>query len=206
MGSSQPYDRPGLETAFAQELRTMKFSKQIGLYTVSFLLGIFYPVTGFASTPQAEITHLVIKNTADSLLVDMKIDSEFTPEMRTAVLNSVPVRITISLSLYEVHDFWFDRKAAGITVIHELRYDALKKRYKLMRSPGMLQPTYVADFDTARLLISEINNLEVIALRDLKKGEQYQLMVGTVISLKNYPLFNFYRKFKTDRYTVNFID
>ena len=86
MGSSQPYDRPGLETAFAQELRTMKFSKQIGLYTVSFLLGIFYPVTGFASTPQAEITHLVIKNTADSLLVDMKIDSEFTPEMRTAVL------------------------------------------------------------------------------------------------------------------------
>ena len=50
-----------------------------------------------------------------------------------------------------------------------------------------------------------INNLEVIALRDLKKGKQYQLMVGTLISLKNYPLFNFYRKFKTDRYTVNFI-
>lgn len=205
MGSSQPYDCPGLEIAFAPELRTMKLSKQIGLYTVSFLLGIFYPVTGFASTPQAEITHLVIKNTQDSLLVDLKIDSEFSHEMEAAVLNSVPVRITISLSLYEVHDFWFDRKAAAITVIHELRYDALKKGYKIIRSRGMLRPTYVEDFDTARLLISEINDLEVIALRDLKKGEQYQLMVGTVLSLKKYPLFNLYREFKTDRYTVNFI-
>ena len=205
MGSSRPYDRPMLETAFAQELSTMKFSKQIGLYSVLFLLGIFYPVTGFASAPQAEITHLVIKNTADSLLVDMKIDSESTPEMKADVLNSVPVRITISLSLYEVHDFWFDRKAAAITVIHELRYDALKKVYKIIRSRGMPRPTYVEDFDTARQLISEINNLEVIALRDLKKGEQYQLMVGTVLSVKKYPLFNLYREFKTDRYTVNFI-
>jgi len=205
MGSRQPYDRPGRETAFAQEPRTMKLSKQIGLYSVSFLLGIFYPVTGFASAPQAEITNLVIKNTADSLMVDMKIDSEFTPEMRAAVLNSVPVRIKISFSLYEVRDFWFDRKAAAITVIHELRYDALKKLYKIIRSPGMLRTTYVEDFDSARLLISEINNLEVLALRDLKKGEQYQLMVGTVLSLKKYPLFNLYREFKTDRYTVNFI-
>jgi hypothetical protein len=194
-----------LKTAFAQELCPMKFSKQIGLYSVLFLLGIFYPVTGFTSAPQAEITHLVIKNTADSLLVDMKIDSESTPEMKADVLNSVPVRITISLSLYEVHNFWFDRKAAAIKVVHELRYDALKKVYKITSSRGMLRPTYVEDFDTARQLISEINNLEVIALRDLKKGEQYQLMVGTVLSLKKYPLFNLYREFKTDRYTVNFI-
>jgi len=118
MGSSEPYDRPGLETAFAQELRTMKLSKQIGLYTVSFLLGIFYPVTGFASTPQAGITHLVMKNTADSLLVDMKIDSEFTPEMRTAVLNSVPVRITISLSLkkYPLFNLYREVKSDRYTV------------------------------------------------------------------------------------------
>ena len=183
----------------------MKSSKWIGWYTALFLSGIFYPVTGMASTPQAEITHLVIKNTDDSLLVDIKIDSEFTPEMKAAVLNGVPIRFTFSISLYEVNDFWFDLKATGITVIHELRYDALKKVYKIIRSRGMLRPTYIEDFETVRLLISEINNLEVISLKDLKKGEHYQLMVGTVLSVKKYPLFNFYREFKTDRYTVNFI-
>ena len=68
-----------------------------------------------------------------------------------------------------------------------------------------MRPTYIEDFDTARRLISEIRDLEVISLKDLKKGEHYQLMVGTVLSVKKYPLFNLYREFKTDRYTVNFI-
>ena len=183
----------------------MKSSKWIGWYALLFLLAIFYPVTGLASTPQAEITHLVIKNSEDSLRVDLKIDSEFTAEMKAAVLNGVPIRFTISISLYEVNDFWFDRKAAGITVIHELRYDALKKVYKITRSPGIRRPTYIEDFDSARLHISELNDLAVMSLADLKKGEHYQLMVGAVLSLKKFLLFNFYRELKTDRYTVNFI-
>ena len=183
----------------------MNSSKLNGLYALLLYFGIFFPTMVLAFEPQVEITHLVIKNSEDSLLVDLKIDSEFTPEMKAAVLNGVPIRFTFSISLYEVNDFWFDLKATGITVIHELRYDALKKVYKIIRSRGMLRPTYIEDFETVRLLISEINNLEVISLKDLKKGEHYQLMVGTVLSVKKYPLFNFYREFKTDRYTVNFI-
>jgi hypothetical protein len=183
----------------------MKFLKQSGLYTFLFFLGIFYSATVLASAHQVEITHLVIKNSRDSLLVDLKIDSQFTSEMKAAVLNGTPIRFTFSISLYEVNDFWFDPKAAGLTVIHELRYDALKKVYKIIRSRGMLRPTYSEDFDTARLLISEISNLKVIELRNLKKGAQYQLMVGTVVSVKKYPLFNLYHEFESDRYTINFI-
>ncbi len=183
----------------------MKFLKLIGFYTFSFFLGIFYSPRVPAFAPLVEITHLVIKNSEDTLQVDLKIDSEFTPEMKAAVLNGVPVRITFSISIYEVNDFWFDSKAAGITVVHELSYDNEKKDYKILRSRGIMRPTYIEDFDTARLLISEIRDLEVISLSHLKKGEHYQLMVGTVLSEKKYPLFNLYREFKTDRYTVNFI-
>ena len=183
----------------------MKSSKWTGWYTVLFLFGIFNPVTGLASTPRAEITHLVIKNTEDSLLVDLKIDSDFAPEMKAAVLNGVPIRFTISIGLYKVNDFWFDKKVADITAIHELRFDGIKKVYKITRSRGILRPTYIEDFDSARRHISEISDLAVISLADLKKGDHYQLMVGAVLSLKNFLLFNFYRELKTDRYTVNFI-
>lgn len=183
----------------------MNSSELNGLYILLLFFGIFSSTTVLASAPQVEITHLVIKNSEDSLLVDLKIDSEITPEMKAAVLSGVPIRITFSISIYEVNDFWFDSKAAGITVVHELRYDAMEKVYKIIRSRGILRPTYIEDFDTARLRISEISDLEVISLKDLKKGEHYQLMVGTVLSVKKYPLFNLYREFKTDRYTVNFI-
>lgn len=168
----------------------MKSFKWVGWYTLLVLLGIIYPLTGFAYTPRAEITHLVIKNTEDFLLVDLKIDSEFTAEMKAAVLNGVPIRFTISISLYEVNDFWFDRKVIGTTAIHELRFDAIKKVYKITRSRGILRPTYIEDFDSARLYISKVNDLAVIALGDLKEGVHYQLMVGAVLSLKKYPLFN----------------
>ena len=148
---------------------------------------------------------MTIKTTADSLLVNLKIDSDFTPEMKAAVQNGVPIRFTISIDFYEVNDLWFDKKVAAKTVVRELRYDAIRKVFKIMHSRSESQPTTVDDFDTARLLISEIIDLEVIALRDLKMGEHYQLMVGTVLSLKRYPLFNLYQDFITDRYTVNFI-
>jgi hypothetical protein len=183
----------------------MKPTQWIGWYAVLFFSGIANPVTGWASAPQAEITHLVIKNTEDSLRVDLKIDSDLTPEMKAAVLNGVPIRVTISIGLYKVIDFWFDKQVAGLTAIYELRFDPIKKVYKITRSRGILRPTYVEDFDSARRHISEINDLAVISLADLKKGTHYQLMVGAVLSLKKFLLFNLFRELKTDRYTVNFI-
>ena len=136
----------------------------------------------------------MIKNTEDTLQVDLKIDSEFTPEMKAEVLAGVPIRFTFSISLYEVNDFWFDTKVAGRTVIHELRYDVSKRVYKLIRSRGLLRPTYMENFEKARLHISEINNLEVISLKELKKGEHYQLMVGTGFSVRKYAFFNLFPK------------
>jgi hypothetical protein len=90
-------------------------------------------------------------------------------------------------------------------VVHELRYDAIRKVYKVMHSRGRPQPTYIEDFDSARLLFSEINDLAVISLTNLKRGEHYQVMVGTVLAIKKISLFNLFQEFKTDRYTVNFI-
>ena len=70
---------------------------------------------------------------------------------------------------------------------------------------GIRRPIYIEDFDSARLHISEINDLVVITLRDLKEGVHYQLVVGAVLSIRKCLFFNLYREFESDRYTVNFI-
>jgi hypothetical protein len=165
---------------------------------------MFYPATVPASASRVRISHLVIKNTADTLLIDLKIDSDFVPKMKAAVLNGVPIRFTITVSLYEVNDLWFDKKVAVRKAVHELRYDAMRKAFKIKRSRGMPQTTYIEDFDSARLCIFEITDLSVASLTDLKRGRHYQLMVGTVLSLKKFHLINFFQELKTDRYTVNF--
>jgi len=138
-------------------------------------------------------------------LVDLKIDGELTPEMKAAMLNGVTVRFIFSIRLYEVIDFWFDRKTSGVTVVHELRYDVMRKAYKIVRSRGDPLLAYTKDLDHALRMVSEIDDLEIMALRSLQKGGHYQLMVGTVLSIKSYPLLSIFREFKSDRYTVNFI-
>jgi hypothetical protein len=180
-------------------------SKLTGLLILPLLFCIFGSTTVSASEPQVEITHLVIKNTADTLQVDLKIDSEFAAELNEAVLAGVPVRFTFSISLYEVNDFWFDTKVVGQTAIHELRYDVTKRVFKLIRSRGVLRPVYIEDFEKARVHISEINNLKVISLKELNKGEHYQLMVGAGLSVRKYAFFNLFREVKNDHYTINFI-
>lgn len=196
---------PALRLVVDSELNQMKSSNWLRCYWAIHLLVILYPLSALASASQARISHLTIKTTADSLLVNLKIDSDFAPEMKAAVLNGVPIRFTISIDLYEVNDLWFDKTVAAKTAVHELRYDAIRKVFKIVHSRSGPQPATVDDFDTARLLISEVIDLAVIALTDLKKGEHYQLMVGTMLSLKRYPLFNLYQEVITDRYSVNFI-
>ena len=183
----------------------MNPSKWIGLFTLLFFFWIDYPNTVGAAGPKVEISHLVIKNSEHTLVVDLKVDSEFTPEINEAVLNGVPVRFTFSIGLYEVHDFWFDTRIAGRTAIHELRYDVTRNAYKLIRSRGVLRPIYIENFEKARLYISEISNLEVISLKDLNKGKHYQLMVVAGLSLRKYDFLNLFREVKNDHYTINFI-
>lgn len=183
----------------------MNPSKWIGLFILLLLVWMAYPNAVGASGPKVEISHLVIKNSGDSLVVDLKVDSEFTPEINEAIRNGVPVRLTFSIGLYEIHNFWFDTWIAGRTAIHELRYDVTKKAYKLIRSRGVLRPIYMENFEKARLYISEISNLEVISLNNLNKGKHYQLMVGAGLSLRKYEFFNLFREVKNDHYTINFI-
>ena len=203
MGSSHPMTVRELNSLL-QGLAN-EFIKTVRMASCIFAGVAFFSVTVAAAEPRVEISHLVIKNSQDTLQIDLKIDSEFTPEIKAAVLNGVPVRSTFSISLYAVNDFWFDTKVAGQTAIHELRYDLTKRVYKLIRSRGMRRPAYMEDFEKARLYISEINNLEVISLKDLKKGEHYQLMVGAGLRVRKYAFFNLVHEVKNDHYTINFV-
>jgi hypothetical protein len=59
---------------------------------------------------EAELTNLVIKNSQADLLIDLTIKGVFTNEMKKALLNGIPVSFTFLINLYDVHDFWLDKK------------------------------------------------------------------------------------------------
>lgn len=186
-------------------LLKINYVKKIGLSLFCLFLGILFLLTSSAFASGAELTNLVIKNTSENLVVDLKIKGVFTEDMKEAVLSGILVSFTFLIHFYEVHDFWFDKKVISIKTIHKIQYKALKNEYRILRSWEKRDQLVVNNFEKARELISEIDGLEVIKLTRLKKGEQYRLKVKAELNDKIYLFFAFPWEFETDWYAINFI-
>jgi len=179
--------------------------KKSGLSLFCLFFGILFLLTRSAFASGAELTNLVIKNTSEDLVIDLKIKGVFTEDMKDAVLSGMLVSFTFLIHLYEVHDFWFDEKIISIKTIHKIQYKALKNEYRIIRSWEKRDQLVVNNFEKARELISEIDGLEIIKLTRLKKGGHYQLKVKSELNDKMYQFFSFPWEFETDWYAINFI-
>ena len=101
----------------------------LGLVAIFALL----PATRMAHSGDAELTNLVVRNSDDQLQVDLTIKGIVTEEMKMAVSKGVPIGLTFSILLYEVRDYWFDHKIVSKTAMHEIKFDVLKKEYRVHR-------------------------------------------------------------------------
>jgi hypothetical protein len=165
---------------------------------------LFLAATAAFSAP-ARITDLVLRNSQSEVLVDLRIEDFFTEEMQAAVLKGIPINISFSISFYEVLDFWFDNKLAGKTEFHSIRYDALRKEYRVHSSWEKSAPVVEKDFLQAQQLFSEIKSLDIISLSRLKKGAHYQLRLKSGLQDRSYLFSGAPWEFETDWYTINFI-
>jgi hypothetical protein len=153
----------------------------------------------------AELTNLIVRNYNDELQVDLLIKGIFTEEMKAAVSKGIPISLTFLILLYEVRAHWFDDKMISKTAMHEVKFDVLKKEYRIRRSWEKRIPLVIKDFEKAQSLFSEIKGLEVISLKRLKKGEHYQLRVKSELSENRDHFTGLPWESETDWYTINFI-
>jgi hypothetical protein len=170
------------------------------------LVFIFLLLTAIpALSGDAELTNLIVRNNNDELQVDLLIKGIFTEEMKAAVSKGIPINITFLILLYEVRDYWFDVKLVSKTAMHEVRFDVLRKEYRIRRSWEKKTALAVKDFQKAQSLFSEIQGFNVIPLNRLKKGKHYQLRIKSELSKNRSYLTGLPWEFDTDWYTINFI-
>jgi len=138
-------------------------------------------------------------------VIDIKLKDGFTEELKAALSKGIPIDIAFSVSLYEVHNFWFDHNTISKTAIHQARFDTLKKEYKIQRSWEKRELIAEKDSEKAQKIMAEIKGLNVISLKRLKKGAQYQLRIKSELKDRSYPFTGTPWEFETDWYTINFI-
>jgi hypothetical protein len=161
---------------------------------------------------EAKLTDLTITNTADNLLVYMRVQGAFLPEMAQALHSGVPTPFTFRASLHEGRRLWFDKGVSEVTATDSLIDDALKKEYTVARSwePGRLRVT--RNFEEARQWMTSVERLKVATLDQMTKGKSYQLRAKAELSQLTLPFylhhvffFLSFWDFETDWYTVDFI-
>ncbi len=170
-------------------------------------LAIFFVLmtANLAISGDAELTNLIVRNSNNELQVDVLIKGIFSEEMKSAVSKGMPISITFSILLYEVRDYWFDDKMVSKTALHDVKFDVLRKEYRIRRSWEKKTPLVVNDFEKAQGLFSEIKGFDVIPLDRLNRDKHYQLRIKSELSENKAPLTGLPWEFETDWYTINFI-
>ncbi|MDQ1333589.1 MAG: hypothetical protein QG552_539 [Thermodesulfobacteriota bacterium] len=176
---------------------------------MSFLFGLFPGRAAWAA--KARLADIVVTNTRDDLIVYFSVADCFTDDMQKAINNGVSTTFTFFVKLCEVRDWWWDKDIADLKVSHEIKYDSLKKIYEIRLSSSDDKVVYVKDFEEAKKLMSEIVGLKVTELRNLQRGNRYQISMMAELDKIRLPFYFHYVffflslwDFETDWYTVDF--
>ncbi len=159
----------------------------------------------------ALIRDIKLTNNRDFLITYFKIDGAFTDEISEAVLKGVSTSFLFHISLYKTKEGWFDKKLSGLKLTSTLKYNTMKKQFAVSRPWKEKDPFVTESFEKAKKAMTEINNLRVVSLDNLKKGEKYQIRLKAELDRITLPLYLHYVfffvsfwNFETDWYIINF--
>ena len=179
--------------------------------SIVIMLCFLLPATALAEN-QAVIENIKLANTRDDLLTYFDIKKAFTPKINQAVLNGIPTTFSFYVTLYKTQGSWFDKKIADIQIKSTLKYNTLKKNFSVLRSWKEKDSVVVQSFKEAKSLMTEIDNLKILPLNQLTKGDKYQLRIKAKLDRVTLPLslhyvlfFVSFWDFETNWYLINFI-
>jgi hypothetical protein len=178
--------------------------------SVSIVLFSLLPSFTFAEET-AVIENIKLANTRDDLLIYFDVKKAFTPKISQAVLNGIPSTFSFYITLYKTGSSWFDKKISDIEIKSTLKYNPLKKEFSILR-PWKNDKTIVTpSFKEAKSLMTQLDNLTIIPLNQLVKGDKYQLRIKAELDKVTLPLslhtvffFVSFWNFETNWYLINF--
>jgi hypothetical protein len=162
-----------------------------------------------AVAADATLTDVVVTNSSTDLLLYLKVDNAFTPELLNGVQNGLPLTFSYQINLEMVRNSWLNKEIYSGSVDHTLVYDNLKKEYSVLGAVNIEKFT-TTDLVAAETHMVELNGLAIVPLKNLEPDRQYILKARVVLDKKSLPFnFNYLIPFsfwnlETEWYSVEF--
>ena len=137
-----------------------------GFIAVLSLLALF---TSLARAQERPIVRaLGLTHTDQEVLLHLSLDGGFHPELMEAIESGIPITISYHMKLYRVRALWFDEEVLSKTIKRIVKYDALKKQYRVSEINGLFSSIRVSkDEPTMVRWMSEIEGQPLIPFPSL---------------------------------------
>lgn len=179
---------------------------------VFFFTGFFFivPDSAFAQD-NAILSNIQLANTRDDLFAYFKVENAFNEKNIQAVENGISTSFTLYVSLFKTSSSLFDKKMTDIKTHATIKYNSMKQEYTVVCQWKDAPALVTKSFDEAKTWMTEIDNLKVVPLDQLVKGDKYQIRIKAELEKVTLPLwlhylffFVSYWDFETDWYVINF--
>ena len=176
------------------------------------LICLIMLLPSLVSAQDAILTNIIVTNTRDDLLIYLTVEGAFREEMVEAIKSGVPTTFSFFINLYRKRTLWPDKRVAELRVTNTIKYNNLKEEFVIKRSWEGEKALTVQTFEQAKKLMSEIDSLKIIPLKELQKGKQYQIQAKAELNKVTLPFYLHYVLFfislwdiETDWYSIDFI-
>lgn len=172
---------------------------------------LWFPMASFADDNNALLDNIKLANTRDDLLTYFEVKNAFTDKINQAVKNGIPTTFSFYVSLYKVSNSLLDTEIADIKIKSTIKYNSLKDEFSISRPWKDEKTSVTKSFEEAKSWMTEVDNLSIIPLKNLIKGDKYQIRIKAELDKVTLPLslhyvlfFVSFWDFETDWYLINF--
>lgn len=171
----------------------------------------FFATTAMAKN-KAEIINIEVGEELSIVKVSFFIQDCFTPSMEEAIRSGVSTTFRIHTVVEKPGQLFFSSLILDVTLEHTIKYDYLKNEYHVQLPENPESTRVTKDFSEAKQWMSTVQELPLLPLWRLEKGQSYELRIKAELSKVELPLFFRYIfffvslwDFETDWQIITFI-
>jgi hypothetical protein len=145
----------------------------------------------FAYAQTVKISNLQVTSRQEDMLLFLNVEGAFDKKLDEAIHSGVPAVFSFSIELSGDQGLFRSRTILELSVTHTLKYNAMKNDYTVRRSWEDNRPLNTNTYEEAKKWMSEIENLRLLPLSHLQKGERYIIRSKVMLDKATLPFLNY---------------
>jgi hypothetical protein len=158
-------------------------------FSVLLSIGALLVLPAWGQQQRPLLHELVLTHTDHEVLLHIDLQGGFQQEILEAIESGIPITITYHMRLYRKRSLWFDEEVLSKTIKHIVKYDALKKQYRISEINGLFSSIKVTKHEPTMVRwMSAIQGQPLIPFHLLQPGEEYYVKAMADLKAVQSPL------------------